>query len=201
MGYLAALASSNLLAGCNRDDSATSVRRTFNEPTILAEIRVDSGVRLPVPDTAHDPQRGPYEDCSSGYLSIGDPELDVLRLGALCGAVNAMQAAEPSVLPNFVEAEARHRVLLTAGQCARIILAERGTGPRTLEVEWWRSGQLLSSCEHSSWGLCPKNRALCVDTDADLEIVLRTNGRIDSAAAQVWITRSPGARGGERRTP
>lgn len=116
-----------------------------------------------------------FASCYSGYESGVSPELDVHRLGALCGPSNGLQAAESVITTERTQEATQRTVSVQRGDCVRLVAATSST---SVEVEIDKGEQTLESCEISPFGWCPAEGPLCLPNTGPPKVKLTLTTRI-----------------------
>lgn len=134
------------------------------------------------PHTGH---RDHYQYCDSGFQPSGNPELDVWRLGALCGPSNGLERWEKLQRSNAgSEAAARFEFETEEVVCVRVAAAvEHG---QAFEIEVSRNDQVVASCALKGAGWCPERGPACDGSGEPLVLELLLHGSQRLVAAQVW---------------
>ncbi|MEN9579678.1 MAG: hypothetical protein RJA70_2687 [Pseudomonadota bacterium] len=186
--YLALVLSSNHLIACQGGESRPQSVRV-DPPRILAPRRPDAGViDAPGAPTRSVSHRDHFGYCYGNYTTSGNPSLDLLRLGALCGPSNGMLAVQPRWNPRPQDADPELGIAVEAGDCLRVIAASASGAP--FELEWRDGNELLVSCEQTHFGLCPADGVVCPSRSTSLTLGVHSDGPLDRFSAEVW--RLPG---------
>lgn len=200
--YLALLLASNLtLPGCEKYETPGVQELWFDEPRLLETAKpAKASVPRPEPPTRAEPRLSTnlYEYCHHGLQSSERPEVDVRRLGVLCGGINGLAPAEPAFAGNLKETGIRRSYEFSSGTCLRVAVA-LSPALQTVEVEWLTEDASVTLCTIDSLGWCPESGALCwneVQREAApsnaapvasrVELIVRTVDTEGEFAARVW---------------
>jgi hypothetical protein len=156
-----------------RSSAQASAARAADPMPAPLEAVVDAGVQ----GGSGSGPRTIWQRCATGFRPRATPEVDVLRLGMLCGPSHGMLRWGPVLRGRVGEdgSEGRHRVRVDAGACVRfaIVAAE---GVEDLEIEL---GATAPGAEpvirDERWALLPEDGPLCVSKATTVAFTVRTH--------------------------
>jgi hypothetical protein len=196
LGYLAACVASNgVMLGCRKSPPAREDGSERRPPDIVvtAPAEADAATSRVEPASAGESSHA----CFAGYRRSGQVELDLLRVGALCGPPNGMLTRQPARKLTAGSEGVAETIRLGAGDCVWALAALEPSGG--FELQWVTGAQVLSSCEVDGLGWCPASGPLCPDRAAELQLSWDYSGA-GSLTVQVW-TRDPNATSAGKMTP
>ena len=124
---------------------------------------------------------GTFRNCYEGFAPGGNPLLDVMRLGLLCGPVNGMKLLlDVAGTPAGVSEE--HGVAVRAGDCLRVMAAAHRSVER-LTVEVIGSEQrVLARAQGGSWLILDSAHPFCSSEAATYRVVVTLPATADGGA-------------------
>jgi hypothetical protein len=133
----------------------------------------------------------PWSRCATGFHPRSTPDVDVFRLGVLCGPSNGMVRWGPALTGWIGEdgQEGQHTMRVEAGDCVRFAVVA-GEDVEDLEVE---IGPVAGGSEpvilDRRWALVPAQEPLCVRSAVNLTVMLRTHAGAGPYAVAGWRRR------------
>lgn len=140
--------------------------------------------------------RSHLQYCDFGYTPTHRIDLDLVRLGALCGASNGLTRGPRTVKEVQVSEPLRIPLAELSRGCGRVVVAVQGTNEATADRQTLSSHQLLvrvesggrvvASCDlwHSSW--CPAAEVICDLPDAFLTLDTGIREEPAKVGVEVW---------------
>lgn len=209
--YLAVVLTSNVASlACDPNASPFQVDYRNSEPRHLPSTSIAassaSKPQDPKPDTQSE-WTTHLEYCDDGYRPTSEVDLDLLRLGALCGASNGLTRGRRHVdelAADAVELELSE----LQRKCGRVLVAvavptakpELNPTSHQFRVLVESGGKLLTSCQLEGAGWCPEREVLC---GGPFKVRVETTEAIAGASKvglEVWH-RSMSERGGASEDP
>jgi len=133
------------------------------------------------------------DDCYRGFRSSGTPDVDVTRLGMLCGPAAGLTFAHDVVRGRLDEdGPARsHSVTLQRGECMSCFAA--GNGVEDVEVEFLGpDGVPLGHANRGEpWVVFPEQGPHCPQVSGAYQVLVRTHGGSGPYSLSVWSRRLP----------
>lgn len=171
------------------DESADELRIRRADPAPVVDARRVHPAPLTSDERRYASERGAprdhFEYCDAGFVASGNPELDVWRLGALCGPSNGLERQhELERSTSGPEQPQRFRFDVQGHSCVRVAVAV-GHG-REVEVELIRGEQVVANCMLAGAGWCPPRAAVCDWGESPLIVELLVAGAPGAVAAQLW---------------
>ncbi|HMJ13094.1 MAG TPA: hypothetical protein VK524_16850, partial [Polyangiaceae bacterium] len=127
---------------------------------------------------------GVFAKCHSGFTSGGDPTLDVMRLGLMCGPSNGMKllldvASDLAALPE------RHTLEVRAGDCFRVIAAaSRAVAGLRVEVTA-ADERVVARGAAPSWLILDSEYPFCSSEAGTYRVAVSASSAPDAGAAPV----------------
>lgn len=152
-----------------------------------ASLRQQAAQPAPSASVAQNPgsvvfaDAGTFHKCYAGFAASGDPSLDVMRLGLMCGPVNGMKLGLD--VAGSPEGSEEHRVDVRAGDCFRVMAAAaRGVGPLTIEV-LENEQRLVARASTSSWVIVDADHPFCSSEAVTYRVRVTIPAARDAGAA------------------
>lgn len=162
-GYPALLLSSNLaLFGCDSETSRSAAH--FEEPRVLdvpaASTRAEAREAVRAARRSRSEAR-----CHEGLISGPSLDIDVHRLGVLCGPANGLEPLGPPFELQVTVPEAIATPRLSGASCLMAFVATSSDEP--LELEWRSPERVFARCTIDRLGACPAVEPHCLDARTD----------------------------------
>ena len=125
---------------------------------------------------------GTFHKCYAGFAAGGDPALDVMRLGLLCGPVNGMKLLL-DVTGTPAGASDEHVVPVRAGDCVRVMAAVHRSVER-FTVEVIGSERMLARGQGSSWLILDSEHPFCSSEAVNYRVVVTLQARADAGTSR-----------------
>jgi hypothetical protein len=186
LGYLALGLSSNALACRPASTNEQSRDQAASQTIVIVEPAAATTAPNATVESASEALEAPH--CARGYKSTGTARLDVVRLSALCGGSNGMQASE-SIQATPEAPEKRPRSYdLGEGDCIWAVAAGEPKGVAS-RVRWSAAGKVVADCELRGAGWCPPEGPLCASSATRYEITLDLPDA-ELVRARIWRRRA-----------
>lgn len=149
-----------------------------------------AATRLHIDDTATDDGgANHYADCYEGFAAGVLPEVDVMKLGLLCGPSNGM-VERPERYDGLIDetgAEGRHVLRVRRDECFRAVASsEAAVDDLEMEIRETAGDSRALTNLDAHWAVAPENAPLCVKHDGSLELRVRTHGGRGRYVLRLW---------------
>ena len=145
-----------------------------------------------LPDGRAAPVGGNWLRCYASFVPRTDPELDVLRLGLLCGPSNGMRKltdARESAVPNGGGAR-EHRFAAESGDCYRIFaVGEPSVEDLDVEVFDPKGARIAWDTSDDRWPVVSPDGPFCVFSEGEHRAVIRAQRGAGRYAVEIWRLR------------
>jgi hypothetical protein len=141
----------------------------------------------PVPDGGRvAPSGGNWLKCYANFQPRNRPELDVERLGLMCGPSNGMRK-QAHTEGDLTTGEAEHRFHADAGDCYRIF-AVGAPGIEDLDVEVFdpQKTKIAFDTSDDRWPIVKPDAPFCVFEGGDYRAVVRAQRGQGHYAIEIW---------------
>lgn len=133
---------------------------------------------------------GTWTSCANGFRTTSSPELDLMRLGMLCGPYHGMrrvgEAWTGSIGPGT---QARsHTLDARKGQCFRVFaVADQHVSGLVLRALLPDGKPIAEGTTAERWAALGSDGAWCVDHDAAVVVRIESSSGSGSYCAQAWL--------------
>lgn len=137
------------------------------------------------------PSGGNWLKCYAQFQPRTRPELDVMKLGLMCGPSNGMRkaAASEGVLAEAGK-EREHRFKAESGDCYRIFtVAEPAVEDLDVEVLGPSGAKVAFDTSDDRWPIVKPDGPFCVFTEGEYRAVVRAQRGQGKYAIEIWRLR------------
>jgi hypothetical protein len=138
------------------------------------------------------PTGGNWRKCHANFQPRDQPELDVLRLGVLCGPSNGMRKVSEAKQAQVADGGAgqEHRWRAQAGDCYRIFaVGEPGIEDLDVEVFAPNGARVALDTSDDRWPIVNPDGPFCVFEEGDYRAVVRAQRGSGRYAVEIWRLR------------
>jgi hypothetical protein len=135
------------------------------------------------------PVGGNWLRCYASFQPRTRPELDVMRLGLLCGPSNGMKKVADAPLAPIGSGGAgrEHRFAAHAGDCFRVFaVADPGVEDLDVEVLDPSGARVAFDTSDDRWPIVAPDGPFCVFKDGEYRAVVRAQRGSGRYAAEIW---------------
>ena len=166
--------------------------KVSGSPSTSAPEPVAPAFDAGAPDGRAAPVGGNWLRCYASFAPRTDPELDVMRLGLLCGPSNGMRKltdARESKLRDGGAAR-EHRFAAQAGDCYRIFaVGEPSVEDLDVEVFNPKGARIAWDTSDDRWPVVAPDGPFCVFSEGEHRAVVRAQRGAGRYAVEIWRLR------------
>src|SRR5262249_3237467 len=130
---------------------------------------------------------GGWVTCYGRFRPTSTPLRDVLRLGLLCGPINGMKLAAPTIEGNAGDAWTEQPLAAAAGDCLRIFaIAEASISDLAVAVRDPEGAVVSGDHNDDRWPILNPDGPFCVTTTGRFTIRIRARAGEGRYAMQIW---------------